>query len=115
MVEVMLRLAGYCPSCGAEAVFTPIGDQEMGDGRPSVALGNCSACGSTVALSSVESVLKASWPEPEHWRRCSEWTATVSGSVGGYPLQVSFKADGLPGLLGCIRAAVSELHALGMR
>jgi hypothetical protein len=114
VVQVMLKLAGYCPSCGAEATFTPIGDQELGDGR-AVALGNCSECGSTVALSSVESVLRSQWPEPVPTRHCTDWTATVSGSVGGYPVSVSFKADGLPGLLGCIRAAVSELHGLGMR
>jgi len=51
-------LCGTCPSCGAAATFTAIGEQEDGNGG-SFPLVNCSACGSTVAAVEVLAVREA--------------------------------------------------------
>jgi Fe-S cluster biogenesis protein NfuA len=115
-MQVQLKLAGFCPSCGERAEFTPIGSQETLDGAP-IALGNCDQCGSTVALQSVESTLRALWPEPTTWHQCREWKAMLRASLppSGYVLTITCKADDLGALVGCIRDATRELARLGAR
>jgi len=118
VAEIQLKLSGYCPACGEPAEFSPIGSQEMDGGRPPIVLGNCSKCGSTVALSNVESIARAAWPgEPPAWRQCREWSATLRASLppAGYILTVTCKADDLHALAGCIKAATRELARLGAR
>ena len=113
MQDILLKLAAYCPSCGEPASFTPIGDQEDAQGG-TVALGNCSECGSTVALSSVESALRAAWPDDQP--RCRDWSATVRGCVGGtYICTITVHADRVRELGQCVSEAVRELQRLGAR
>jgi hypothetical protein len=93
-------------------MFTPIGDQETPDGAP-IALANCSACGSTVALRSVEDAARAAWPD-ETPSRCHSWQAKVSGNlVQGYRCEITVDAAHLRELSRCIAAAARELVKLG--
>jgi hypothetical protein len=111
-VEVQLQLAGFCPSCGEPATFRPIGDQEMLDGPP-VALGNCSACGSTVALAQVGALIEAGWSRaPVSYEPHAGWEAQVSAPVDGSTVTITAHCDCLKDLLSAVRAAHQGLAAM---